>query len=78
MDYYYFSMSSHCRGPWLTAEALGIKMNMKPIDFFKDEHMRPEFIAINPEHTVPTLVDGDYILWERSVSIIKFLERTIE
>lgn len=26
--------------------------------------MSAEFLKLNPEHTIPTLVDGDYVLWE--------------
>jgi len=64
MDFYYMPISAPCRGAMLTAEACGIKLNMKIIDLFKGEQMTPEFLAINPQHTVPTLVDGDFILWE--------------
>ena len=32
----------------------------------------PEYLAINPNGRVPTLVDGDYVLWE-SNSIMRYL-----
>jgi glutathione S-transferase len=33
---------------------------------------RPEYLAMNPNGRVPTLVDGDYVLWE-SNSIMRYL-----
>ena len=33
---------------------------------------QPEYLAINPNGRVPTLVDGDYVLWE-SNSIMRYL-----
>jgi len=64
MDFYYMLVSAPARGAMLTAEACDIKLNMKHIDLFKREQLKPEFVAINPQHTVPTLVDGDFTLWE--------------
>uniref|UniRef100_W6MEZ5 Glutathione-S-transferase-like-1 protein n=1 Tax=Coenobita clypeatus TaxID=474045 RepID=W6MEZ5_9EUCA len=63
-DFYYLLLSPPCRSVMLTAEAVGVKLNLKKVDIFKGEQMKPEFIAINPQHCIPTLVDGDLVLWE--------------
>ncbi|XP_013396534.1 glutathione S-transferase 1-like [Lingula anatina] len=55
----------------LLSEA-GIKVNIKHVDLFKDEHKQDYFLNINPEHCVPTLVDGDFVLWE-SRPLMKYL-----
>ncbi|KAA0185870.1 Glutathione S-transferase delta 1 [Hyalella azteca] len=64
MDFYYHPVSAPCRSCQLTAKALGLKLNLKFLDLMKGEQNNPEFLAINPEHCVPTLVDGDFKLWE--------------
>ena len=71
MDLYYNAGSVPCRGVLHTINALGLKVNMKVIDLLDKQHLTPEFLAINPQHTIPTLVDGDFKLWERSV--IKYI-----
>ena len=52
----------------LVAKELGIddKINVKNMDLMSGEHLKPELIAINPQHTVPTLVDNEdnFIIWE--------------
>ena len=58
-------LSAPCRSGMLTAKAVGVDLNMKSIDLFAGDQNKPEFVAINPQHCVPTLVDGDFTLWER-------------
>jgi glutathione S-transferase len=48
----------------MTAKALNIELNLKPMDLMKAEHLTPEFIKLNPQHTIPTLVDNDFSIWE--------------
>lgn len=67
IDLYYMPLSTPCRAVMLTAKAIGVDLNLKPIDVAAGEHMKPEFVALNPQHCIPTLVDGDLKLWERCV-----------
>ncbi|KAF5290821.1 hypothetical protein FQA39_LY14583 [Lamprigera yunnana] len=53
------------RSVYLTAAALGLKLDLHPIKFLEKEHLGPEFVKLNPQHTVPTLVDDDgTIIWD--------------
>ena len=65
MDFYYIEPSVPCRAVMLVAKAVGISLNKKVVNIFNKEQMKPDFIAINPQHCLPTLVDGDLTLWER-------------
>ncbi|XP_064108511.1 glutathione S-transferase 1-1-like [Macrobrachium nipponense] len=67
LDLYYHPVSPYCRSVLLTARAVGVDLNLKKVDLFNKEQLKPEFVAINPQHTVPTLVDGDLTLWESRV-----------
>ena len=44
----------------MTAECLGVEYNFKQTDLMKGEHMTPEFLKMNPEHNIPTVVDGKW------------------
>lgn len=46
------------------AAELGIPMEIIEVDFRKGEHKAPSYLAMNPNGKVPTLVDGDFVLWE--------------
>ncbi|TMW39583.1 hypothetical protein DOY81_015338 [Sarcophaga bullata] len=64
MDFYYMPSSAPCRAVMMTAKAVGIKLNKKLLNLMTGEHMKPEFLNINPQHTIPTLVHDDLVLWE--------------
>lgn len=43
------------------------------VDMAARKHREPEYLALNPYHRVPTLVDGELALYE-STSILNYLE----
>jgi glutathione S-transferase len=65
-------VSPNVRRVRLTAAVLGIDLEENRLDFAKGEHKNPEYLALNPNGAVPTLVDGDYVLTE-SRAIMQYL-----
>src|SRR5258706_424466 len=45
------------------------------IHMLKNEHRSPEYLKVNPQGLVPTLVDGDEVLTQ-SLAIIEYLDET--
>ncbi|XP_077511400.1 glutathione S-transferase 4-like isoform X3 [Amblyomma americanum] len=46
------------------AKAIGVELSVKNLDFLKKEHLTQEFLKINPFHTVPTIDDDGFIVYE--------------
>jgi glutathione S-transferase len=56
--------STAFRTLWM-AEELGIEYEQVPLDFSKGEHKTPEYLKINPNAVVPSLVEDDgFAIWE--------------
>jgi glutathione S-transferase len=61
---------------WIKAQAprrvlalvkhLGVKAEFVEVDLMAGGLKMPDYIALNPNMKVPTLVDGDLVLWEAS------------
>ncbi|XP_011193471.2 glutathione S-transferase D1 [Zeugodacus cucurbitae] len=75
MDLYYLPASAPCRAVIMTAEALGIQLNKKFLDLFAGAHLKPEYLKLNPQHTVPTLVDNGFAIWESRAIIVYLAEK---
>jgi glutathione S-transferase len=72
MKLYYNPLSPNVRRVRLTAAVLGLELEEKKLDFAKGEHKTPEYLALNPNGAVPTLVDGDFVVTE-SRAIMQYL-----
>jgi glutathione S-transferase len=51
---------------------LGLEVDIRHRDLFNGELRGSEYLAINPNAKAPTLVDGDFKLWE-SAAIMQYL-----
>lgn len=58
---------------WLALEAKQVPYDLKMISFSDGDHKKPEFLALNPRHRVPVIVDGDFVLYE-SAAITEYLD----
>ena len=72
MKIYYHPASTTSRPLMLFANESGIKIDFQVVDLFTGEHYQPPFEAVNPNHLVPVLDDGDFRLTESS-AILKYL-----
>lgn len=54
------------------ADYLGIPLEFEFVDLPKGDQHKPEYLALNPNGRTPTLVDGDFKLWE-STAILHYL-----
>ncbi|HEX4517105.1 MAG TPA: glutathione S-transferase family protein [Polyangiaceae bacterium] len=72
MKLYMNVASPNVRRVRLTAAVLGIQLDEIVVDFAKGEQKTPEYLALNPNGAVPTLVDGDFVLTE-SRAIMQYL-----
>ncbi|KAF5274201.1 hypothetical protein FQA39_LY07305 [Lamprigera yunnana] len=71
---YCLDASPPVRSVYLTAAALGLKLERVHVNLVAQEHLTPEFLKLsspidcfqmNPQHTVPTLVDDDgTVVWD--------------
>ena len=58
---------------WLALEAKQVPYDLKLLSFQAGDTRKPDFVALNPRHTVPTIVDDGHAVWE-SVAILEYLD----
>jgi len=61
---YGMQLSAPCRLVQMTADVVGVEFDFKTVDLMAGEHMKPEYLAINPQHNLPAIVDGELKLNE--------------
>ena len=77
MKIYYHPASTTSRPLMLFAAENGIEADFQVVDLFTGEHFKPPYEAVNPNHLVPVLEDGDFRLTESS-AILKYLADKID
>jgi len=72
MKLYHFPISPNSRRAIATVHHLGLACDLEVVDLGKGEQLQTEFLNLNPNHMIPTLVDDDFVLWE-SNAIMQYL-----
>jgi glutathione S-transferase len=72
MKLYGFPASPNTWNVRAVAAHLGIALDEVLVDLGNGEQRAPDYLALNPTGRTPTLVDGDFVLWE-SAAIMQYL-----
>jgi glutathione S-transferase len=74
LELYWGSGSPFAWRVMLTLEVKNLPYDSKLLEFSKGENKAPEYLRLNPRGKVPTLKDGDFVLYE-SLAIMAYLDR---
>jgi glutathione S-transferase len=72
MKLYCFPPSPNTWKVRAVAAHLGIPLELQIVDLAKGQQRTPDYLALNPTGRTPTIVDGDFVLWE-STAIMQYL-----
>jgi glutathione S-transferase len=72
MKLYGFAPSPNTWKVRAVAHQIGVPLELEVVDLTKGAQRKPEYLALNPTGRTPTLVDGDFKLWESS-AIMQYL-----
>ncbi|NOT86245.1 MAG: glutathione S-transferase family protein [Methylococcaceae bacterium] len=72
MKLYHFPISPNSRRVVAVLHHLKLECELQALDLSKGEQLQPDFLKLNPNHMIPTLVDNDFALWE-SNAIMQYL-----
>jgi len=74
IELYWGSGSPFAWRVMLTLELKRLPYESKLLEFSKQEHKTPQYLHLNPRGKVPTLSDGEFVLYE-SIAIMAYLDR---
>src|SRR6187455_1025765 len=73
LTFYHGQGSPYSWRVWLALEHLKVPYELKVLSFQAKDQLKPEFVALNPRHQVPTISDDGFNLWE-SIPILEYLD----
>jgi glutathione S-transferase len=64
MRLYFFPPSSRVLAIVALKNHLALECELNPIDLGRGDQLTPEYLTLNPNRKMPTLTDGEFVLWE--------------
>ncbi|XP_035773846.1 glutathione S-transferase 1-like [Anopheles albimanus] len=74
MDLYYHIRSPPCQSVAFLVKHLGLEVNYKTISVYDADDLET-LKKVNPQHTIPTLVDNGHVIWESYAILIYLVEK---
>lgn len=59
----------------LALHHLGLTFEHRMVDLTQGGHLQPDYVALNPNAMIPTLQDGDFVLWESNAILLYLAEK---
>lgn len=75
MQFYGYFRSGNTRKVRLCLAELGVDCEFVVVDLAAGAQRSPEYLRLNPNGVVPTLVDGELVLWESSAILLYLAEK---
>jgi len=59
----------------IALEELGLPYEVLRVDLQTEEQLKPSFLALNPNHKIPVLEDGELVVWESGAILLHLGEQ---
>ena len=59
----------------IALEELDLPYELRRVNLQAEEQLRPEFLALNPNHKIPVLEDDDLVIWESGAILLHLGEK---
>ena len=59
----------------IALEELGLPYEVRAVNLGEQEQLRPEFLALNPNHKIPVLEDDGLVIWESGAILLHLAEK---
>ena len=66
--------SNASMAPHMILEELGVPFALERVDRTNDAHKSPAYLALNPNGTIPVMVDGDLVLYETAAICLHLVD----
>src|SRR4051812_4806431 len=71
----YFFPGNANLAPHMLLEELGVEYELVLVDRDKNAQKSPEYLKLNPNGRIPTLLDGEFVLYETAAICLHLVDR---
>ena len=71
----YYAPGSAAIAPHAALEEIGAPHTLVRVDTKAGEHRRPDYLKLNPHGRIPTLVDGEFVMYESAAILMHLADK---